>query len=326
MKKRTKISSVISSFVLSANLFMCHPVAHGHFEQSMGILNNISEINFFGQPEIDMLKECLKNDLGAISSAFKDRIKLYDAKCRGVSEWYAICDNCGHCGKCDNCDNLSKLMREVDAEQRLMENSEYIEKDLSCMENLFTQDQEIPTKEFTDRVMNSLETYGYCNADTKTKLRMLFDIYFRLDDLYFLDLYLKLNVPDIKDEIIRTKDLNILRKDIKNTIASNQSIMDALKLTVATQTGGSNEIVFNTSGWPMFAIGESATMKDLANAVSNWTDKNPEAIKNWWTSRSSVFGTRERIKELAYDETNGSWEPEDKFVLDILFSCLDSYV
>lgn len=137
-------------------------------------------------------------------------------------------------------------------------------------------------------------------------------------------MYLKLNVPDIKNEIIRTKDLNILRKDIKNTIASNQSIMDALKLTVATQTGGSKEIVFNTSGWPMFAIGESATMKDLANAISNWTDKNPDAIKNWWKSRYDI--TKNKIKELVYDETNGKWEPEDKFVLDILFSCLDSYV
>ena len=36
--------------------------------------------------------------------------------------------------------------------------------------------------------------------------------------------------------------------------------------------------------------------------------------------------TRNEIKKMAYDESNGTWEPEDKKVIDVLFMCLDSYV
>ena len=62
----------------------------------------------------------------------------------------------------------------------------------------------------------------------------------------------------------------------------------------------------------------------MARAICNWNGKNPNSIKNWWTSRYET--TRNEIKKMAYDESTGTWEHEDKEVIDVLFMCLDSYV
>ena len=100
--------------------------------------------------------------------------------------------------------------------------------------------------------------------------------------------------------------------------------MDALKLKIKDGTANTTEHGFTTNGWSKFALGSNLTMKNLAEAICNWSERTLDSIKNWWTSRYEI--TRNEIKKMAYDESNGKWEPEDKEVIDVLFMCLDSYV
>ena len=149
--------------------------------------------------------------------------------------------------------------------------------------------------------------------------------------IYFPTLCQILKDPAISTTLQTTKDLNILRKEIKKTIADNKDIMGALKLNIEQVNSETGEIEFfsNWTIWDCVSLNPTeavttAVCKGMAEMLCKWNEKNLNSIKNWWVSRHER--TRNEIKKMAYDESNGKWETEDKQVIDILFMCLDSYV
>lgn len=291
MNKRTKILSLLSSFALSANLLVCSPVSYGFFEKAVTILKTNKD-NLTTQ-QIDELKNTFRKEQASFQEKIADlrkRIGDMEKKPEGIFG------------------SFSKLQQ--------------FSKDLHVHMDPFNPAMPL-TNEKVTAGLAAMQEFGLSAPNYNDFVNLVNKVN-EETVIYFPALCQILKNPDISTQLQTTKDLNILRKEIKKTIANNEEIKSALKLTVNSGNGDEVEYEFTTDGWSWLALGSESTMKDLARAICNWNKKNPNSIKNWWASRYEM--TRNEIKKMVYDESNGKWEPEDKDVIDKLFMCLDSYV
>ena len=290
MKKHTKILSLLSSFALSASLFVNSPVTHGYFEEALEIFNSNKKLTFKQSTQLKAsLHTALNNILLEINKKDEQITKLNlpndNPMVQGVKQVREFC---------------AAVYKYLDP------GSFNAELTIDCLAKGFDA-----MKGFRMKLPQGMTGKLFMNLVDPTIV-------------YFSDLYNILQNQTIKDDLVTNKDLNILRKEIKKTIANNEEIKSALKLTITSSNGNEVEYEFTTDGWSKFALGSNLTMKNLAEAICNWNEKNPNSIKNWWASRYEM--TRNEIKKMVYDDSNWKWEPEDKDVIDKLFMCLDSYV
>lgn len=290
MKKRTKILSLLSSFSLGASLFVNCPITHGYFEEALKILNSSEKLTL---KQSESLKSILKTDLNNILLEINQKNEQITGL--NLPGGNPMVQGITHVR--EFCAAVQAYLNSNDTDTRL--DSDRLKKGLQAM------------KGFNMKLPVGLNDQVFVNLVDPTVI-------------YFSDLYNILQNQTVKEKLETTKDLNILRKEIKKTIANNEEIKSALKLTVNSGNGNEVEYEFTTDGWSWLALGSESTMKDLARAICDWNEKNPNSIKNWWTSRYEM--TRNEIKKMAYDESDGKWMPEEKQVIDILFMCLDSYV
>ena len=298
MKKRTKILSLLSSFALSANLLVCSPVSYGFFEKAVTILKTNKD-NLTTQ-QIDELKNTFRKEQASFQEKIADLRKMIEAmkeKPAGISG------------------SFSKLQQ--------------FSKDLHVHMDPFNPDMPL-TNEKVTAGLAAMQEFGLSAPNYDDFVNLVNKVN-EETVIYFPTLCQILKDPAISTTLQTTKDLNILRKEIKKTIADNKDIMGALKLNIEQVNSETGEIEFfsNWTIWDCVSLNPTeavttAVCKGMAEMLCKWNEKNLNSIKNWWVSRYER--TRNEIKKMAYDESNGKWETEDKEVIDVLFMCLDSYV
>lgn len=291
MKKRTKILSLLSSFSLSASLFVNCPITHGYFEEAVKILKT-NNGNLTTQ-QIDELKNTFRGEQASFQKQI-EHLQRY-------------------------IDSMSTLSAEISGSFSILR---AFSDDLHVHMDPFNPATPL-TNEQVEEGLSAMRKFGLTVPNYNDFVNLVNKVN-EETVIYFPTLYQILQNPHISAQLQATKDLNILRKEIKKTIANNEEIKSALKLTITSGNGNEVEYEFTTDGRSWLALGSNLTMKNLAEAICNWNEKNPNSIKNWWVSRYEM--TRNEIKKMAYDESTGTWEHEDKEVIDVLFMCLDSYV